>query len=214
MDINPESLPVAERYKLLIGGIVPRPIAWVSTLSPAGKPNLAPFSFFTGASSNPMTILFCPANKPDGSDKDTLRNVLPAVEGGTGEFAVCVVPRALANQMAACAEPLEYGESEWALSGLRGEASAMVKPLRVVGSPLAFECRTERVIRLNAGEPSGGNIVLGRVVSVHAGEGVMNERHHVDPGLLDAIGRMGGQGYCTTRDRFDLPAGRAALQQL
>lgn len=212
MDINPESLPVAERYKLLIGGIVPRPIAWVSTLSPAGKPNLAPFSFFTGASSNPMTILFCPANKPDGSDKDTLRNALPTAEGGTGEFAVCVVPHALARQMAACAEPLGYGESEWELAGLRGEASSVVKPHRVAGSPLAFECRTERVIRLNAGEPSGGNIVLGRVVSVHAGEGLMNERHHLDPALLDAIGRMGGQGYCTTRDRFDVPMGRAAIE--
>ena len=80
MEIDPLSLSVADRYKLLIGCVVPRPIAFVSTISPDGAPNLAPFSFFTGVGSNPLTLLFCPSNKPDGTEKDTLRNCAPAPE--------------------------------------------------------------------------------------------------------------------------------------
>ena len=74
MELNPETLTVAERYKLLIGAVVPRPIAFVSTVSRDGRPNLAPFSFFNAVGSDPMTMLFCPANKLDGTEKDTLAN--------------------------------------------------------------------------------------------------------------------------------------------
>jgi len=88
--LNPDELEIAERYKLLIGTIGPRPIAVVSTISVDGKPNLAPFSFFAGVGSNPMTLLFCPANDADGNEKDSLRNAKPASEGGTGQFAVSV----------------------------------------------------------------------------------------------------------------------------
>jgi flavin reductase (DIM6/NTAB) family NADH-FMN oxidoreductase RutF len=211
MDLDPGALPISDRYKLLIGSIVPRPIAWVSTLSPDGKPNLAPFSFFNGVSANPMTLMFCPANKPDGSEKDTLRNAALPIEGGAGEFVVNIVPAALARQMAACAEPLDYGYSEWDLAGLEPEPSHLVKPARVAGSPVCFECKTDRILRLNPGAPSGGNLVIGRVVHVHARDGLINDRLHVDPAKLDAIGRMGGLGYCTTRDRFDLPMGKEAL---
>src|SRR3989442_10944436 len=89
MEIEPASISQPERYKLLIGCIVPRPIAFVSTVSPDGSSfNLAPFSFFNGVGSNPMMLLFCPANKPDGSEKDTLRNCKSMGEGGTGQFVV------------------------------------------------------------------------------------------------------------------------------
>ena len=88
MEIDPQELEPRERYKLLIGCIVPRPIAMVTTVSPDGAVNLAPFSFYNGVGSNPMTVLFCPANQPDGSEKDTLRNCKPVAEGGVGEFVV------------------------------------------------------------------------------------------------------------------------------
>lgn len=211
MEIDPAQLAPADRYKLLIGGIVPRPIAFVSSISPAGHVNLAPFSFFNGVGSDPMTLLFCPANKPDGSDKDTLRNVLPVEEGGTGEFVVSTVSEAFARQMASCAEPLPYGEDEFALSGLTPTPSRRVRPPRVAQSPLSFECVTHQVIRLNPGVPGGGNIVIGRVVHVHAADGLVNERFHVDPAGMKAIGRMGGLGYCLTRERFEMPMGRGAL---
>ncbi len=211
MELTPAHLRVADRYKLLIGLIVPRPIAFVSTISPEGKPNLAPFSFFTGVGSEPMMLAFCPATDGQGQDKDTLRNVRTAGSGGTGEFVVNVVTEAIARQMAATAEELPYGHSEFELSGLTPLASSVVKPPRVAECPAAFECVTRQVVETNPGVPSSGNLVLGEVVRVHASEGILNERHHTDAGALAAIGRMGGPTYCTTRDRFDLPRGRAAL---
>lgn len=207
MHIDPSSLDVADRYKLLIGAIVPRPIAWVSTLALDGRPNLAPFSFFNGVSSNPMSLLFCPANKPDGTDKDTLRNI-----EATREFVVNIVPHALARAMSATAEELPFGESEWELARLTGAPSERVKPMRVRESPVAFECEAAQIIRLNPGAPSGGNIVVGRVVSVYAGDGIVDAGRRVDPARLDAIGRMAGLSYCTTRQRFDVPWGRKALE--
>jgi len=211
MHIDPLALCVEERYKLLIGAIVPRPIAWVSTISADGRLNLAPFSFFNGVSANPMSLLFCPANKADGSEKDTLANSKPVAEGGQGEFVVNVATESMARAMAACAEPLPFGSSEFDAAGLKPAPSTVVRPPRVEGSPLAFECRTDRVIRLNPGAPSGGNIVLGRVVHICAAEGLISDRYHVDPAQLAAFGRMGGPTYSLTRDRFDLPMGLAAL---
>lgn len=212
MELDPLSLAPADRYKLLIGCIVPRPIALVSTLSPDGRPNLAPFSFFNGIGSDPMTLLFCPTNRPDGTLKDTLRNALPAADGGTGEFVVNAATEGYAKRVAAAAEPLAYGDSEWELAGLTPEPSRAVRPARVAESPWAFECRTLQVLRLNPGVPGGGNIIIGRVVHIHAAEGLVNDRFHVDPDALKAVGRMGGLGYCTTRDRFQMPMGRAALE--
>lgn len=212
MELNPAQLTPADRYKLLIGCIVPRPIAFVSTISPDGRHNLAPFSFFCGVGSDPMTLLFCPANTAAGTEKDTLRNCLPDSEGGVGEFVVNVVSEAFERNMAACAEPLPYGTSEFDAFGLAPVASSVVRPPRVAESPVSFECRTMQVIRTNPGVAAGGNIVIGRVVHVHAREGVLNERLHADPAALEAIGRMGGLQYCRTHDRFEMPMGLAALK--
>ncbi len=211
MEIDPTELSIRDRYKLLIGAIVPRPIAFVSTISPDGRLNLAPFSFFNGIGSNPMTVVFCPANNEDGSEKDTLRNCKPIEEGGVGEFVVNLAVETYARQMAATAEPLAYGQSEFDLSGLHAEASKLVRPPRVAESPVSFECRTLQVIRTNPGAASGGNAVIGQVVHVRVAEGVVDNRLHIRPEVVRAIGRMGGAAYCTTRDRFELPPGVAAL---
>lgn len=212
MELSPNDLTQPDRYKLLIGCIVPRPIALVSTASRGGKLNLAPFSFFNGVGSDPMMLLFCPANKPDGSEKDTLRNCAPEEDGGTGQFVVNIISHAQARQMAACAEPLAYGESEFELSGFTPEPSHAVAPPRVAESAVSFECGTTQVIRTNPSKPSGGNVVLGEVLHMRIRDGLANERFHTDPALLDAIGRMGGLMYCTTRERFELPMGKASLQ--
>ena len=211
MEIDPLTLPIPDRYKLLIGAIVPRPIAFVSTISPDGRLNLAPFSFFCGVSSNPPTLLFCPANKPDGSEKDTLRNCEPAPVG-VGQFVVNIVSHEISRRMSACAEELPYGESEFAFSGLTPATSTVVRPPRVAESPFAFECVTDRILKLNPNAPAGGHIVIGRIVHIHAADGLVNDRQHVDPTQLDALGRMAGMSYCTTRDRLEIPWGRAALQ--
>ncbi len=214
MEIDPAPLALPDRYKLLIGCIVPRPIAFVSTISPDGKPNLAPFSFFAGVAAEPMTLLFCPANKPDGTEKDTLRNVKPLDEGGTGEFVVNAAVEAYERKVGAAAEPLPYGESEFEHVHLTPAPSRVVKPPRVAESPVAFECRTLQVIRLAPGKPSGGNIVIGRVVHVYIRDDVIDERYRTDPAKLLAIGRMGGLGYTRTRDRFEMPMGLEALEGL
>ena len=212
MHLDPLALSISDRYKLLIGCIVPRPIAFVSTISPDGRLNLAPFSFFAGVGSNPMTLLFCPANNADGSEKDTLRNCKPVSEGGTGEFVVNTASAAYASRVAASAEPLPYGESEFDLVGLGTEPSVRVRPPRVLESPVAMECRTLQVIRTNPGQPAGGNIVLGEVIHLTVRDDLLNDRLHVNADTLDAIGRMGGSWYTHTRDRFEMPMGRNALK--
>ena len=159
MELLPEDLEVRDRYKLLIGSVVPRPIAFVSTSSPAGDHNLAPYSFFTAVGSNPMTPLFCPATKPDGSDKDTLRNCLLPEEGGIGEFVVNVATESYARKVAAAAEVLPYGKSEFELTGLTPIPSSRVRPPRLAESPISFECETLQVLRTAPGEPGSGNLV-------------------------------------------------------
>lgn len=222
MEIDPASLAQPDRYKLLIGLIVPRPIAWVSTIAPTGEPNLAPFSFFNGVASEPLTLLFCPANKPDGSLKDTLRNILASSREGIGrsggsgggvggEFVVNIVPHDLRRQMAASAEELPYGESEFDLAGLTQGASRTVRPPRLLESPACFECEALQVIQLAPGAPGGGNVVIGRIKHIHIRDDIVNERSHIDPAKLDALGRMAGLTYCTTRDRLEIPWGKAAL---
>jgi len=211
MEIDPNSINVAQRYRLMIGSIVPRPIAVVSTVSPDGRPNLAPFSFFNGVGAEPMTLLFCPANTADGSEKDTLRNCKPKDEGGTGEFVINLALEEYAREVAAAAEPLPYGDSEFDLTGMEKAAGRVVRAPRLAASPVAFECRTRQVIRLAPGVPSGANLVLGEVVHIFVRDDLVDEGLHVLPEVVHAIGRLGGLGYCTVRDRFELPRGRAAL---
>jgi flavin reductase (DIM6/NTAB) family NADH-FMN oxidoreductase RutF len=214
MELKPDDLTQSERYKLLIGCIVPRPIAFVSTISLEGRLNLAPFSFFNGIGSDPMTVLFCPDHRPeDGSEKDTLRNCKPRDEGGVGQFVVNAATEDYSTQVAAAAEPLPHGQSEFDMVGLTTTASRLVKPPRVAQSPWAFECETLQVVRLNPDALGGGNIVIGRVVHVFVDDDLVDERLHIDAQKLRAIGRMGGPDYCTTRERFEMPRGRAALSR-
>lgn len=211
MDIDPDTLAARERYRLLIGCVVPRPIALVSTISPEGRTNLAPFSFFNGLGSDPLTVLFCPANRPDGGEKDTLRNCKPVSEGGTGEFVVNASVEGYAREIAASAEELPYGESEFELTGLASAPSLRVRPPRLERAPWAFECRTLQVVRTNPGRPLGGNVVIGQVVRIHIQDGLVDGRLVADPAKLAAVGRMGGISYCLTRQRYDMPPGRDAL---
>ena len=205
-EIDIAATSATDRYKLLIGLIVPRPIAWVSTISPDGAPNLAPFSFFNAIGANPMLLMFCPASKPDGTEKDSLRNAKPMAEGGTGEFVVNIVPHALKDAMSLTSSELPFGESEWELAPhlLHTEPSLRVRPARIAAAPACFECRTLSVTRTNPGAPGAGNMVIGEVLHVRTLPGILGDRFHTDAAALDAIGRMGGAAYATTRDRFDI----------
>lgn len=198
MDIDPDKLPVRDRYALLIGSILPRPIAWVSTVSPAGVTNLAPFSFFTGVSAEPMSVCFCPVNNRDGERKDTLRNV-----EATREFTVNVVSEANVEKMNQTSAAYPYGVSEFEEVGLTPVESLRVRPPRVKESLVSMECKVIQVVALGSG-PLAGHIVIGKVVMYHADDSVFKDGRlsHKD---LKTVGRMEGAWYTRTQDAFELP---------
>lgn len=198
MNLDPLSLPPRERYLLLISTILPRPIAWVSTVSPEGSPNLAPFSFFTGIAANPMSVCFAPVNDRDGKKKDTLVNIEK-----TRQFVVNLANEdnaALMNQTSAA---YPYGVSEFEKAGVTPLPSLKVKPPRVKQTLASLECELLQVVTLAEG-PLGGNLVIGKVVHFHCDDSVWKDGkiRHQD---LKNIGRMEGAWYARTTDAFELP---------
>ncbi len=198
MNIDPLSLPVRERYLLLISTILPRPIAWVSTQSPDGVPNLAPFSFFTGIAANPMSVCFAPVNDRDGKKKDTLVNIEK-----TKQFVVNLAGEANAALMNQTSAAYPYGVSEFEKAGVTPLPSVKVKPPRVKETLASLECELISVVTLAEG-PLGGNLVIGKVVHFHCDDSVWNggKIRHQD---LKNIGRMEGAWYTRTSDAFELP---------
>lgn len=212
MELNPDELTGSQRYKLMIGGITPRPIAFVTSQSPHGLVNLAPFSFFNATGPSPMTLMFSPVTKSDGSQKDTLRNVALPDQGGIGEFVVNLAVEAYARQVSASAAELPFDDDELELVGLTAAPSVKIRPPRVAESPVAFECVTTQIIPMDPGRPASGNVVFGRVVHVFVRDDVIDERFWIDPEKVATIGRMGGHTYTRTRERFDLPNGLDTLK--
>lgn len=198
MDFDPAKLSTSNAYALMIRAITPRPIAWVSTMSPNGVPNLAPFSYFAGVGSNPPTLMVSIANRHNGDKKDTLRNI-----EATGEFVVNIVSMALAQSMVRSADELPYEESEFLHAGLETSPSRLVRPLRVAAAPIHLECRPLEIVRIGSG-PSAGNAVFGQIIWFHVADEVLNAEHKIDPEKVDSIGRLGGLSYCRTNERFDL----------
>ncbi len=198
MQVDFTQLSPRAAYQWMISMIVPRPIAWVSSTSPSGVVNLAPFSFFNGVTSRPPTLMFVPVTKNDGTPKDTLRNI-----EATEEFVVNLVAAKQAESMNATAAALPPDESEMDRFAIAGVPSEQVKPPRVAGAPVAFECRLEKIIRIGDA-PGVANLVLGRILCAHVLDEVLTDAGVIDPAKLDLIGRMGGDDYCTTRDQFTL----------
>ncbi|XZE55318.1 flavin reductase family protein [Planctomycetaceae bacterium SH139] len=199
MLIDPTQISKRALYGHMTHLITPRPIAWVSTRSSAGCDNLAPFSYFNAVGTAPPMLMFCPANKADGSKKDTLRNVEQ-----TGQFVVNVVSANLAQPMNASAAEFEAETSEFAACGLTPAASRHVAPPRVAEALAAFECELHTVMLLGSG-PAGTNLVLGKILAIHVDDRCLDSAGQVDPQIMDSLGRMGGSAYATTRDRFELP---------
>ncbi len=203
MESDPTTLAPGELYQHMIRLVTPRPIAWVSTISNDGVPNLAPFSYFNAVGSNPPTLMFCPANRPDGTRKDSLANIEQ-----NGEFVVNVVPFDLAEPMNQCGAPYEPEINEFEAAGLTSADSTQVRPPRVAEAPACFECVLHTALSLGTG-PGGANLVVGRIVAIHVRDDVLDEKGRADPGRLDSIGRMGGISYTRTTERFDLERARS-----
>lgn len=198
MRLDLPSLKPRDAYAWLTATILPRPIAWVSTVSAEGKTNLAPFSFFQGVTSSPPSLLFVPVNTRDGSKKDTVKNLEQVPE-----FVVNLVPNALAEPMNACSAMLPYGESEFAAFGIESAPSEKVRPPRVAKSPVSFECKVHQIVPVGEG-PLAAHVVIGLIQLMHVDDAVMGENGMPDPAKLDLIGRMGGEMYTRTRETFTL----------
>ncbi len=198
MRLDFTSLSARDAYSWMVSTILPRPIAWVSTISADGKSNLAPFSFFQGICANPPTLMFVPVNTRDGAKKDTTRNI-----EAVPEFVVNLVPFALAEKMNATAALLPYGESEFEKFGIASAASEHVRPLRVAAAPVAFECTLDRIVHVGEG-PLAANVVFGRIMLAHIADAALGADGHPDPAKLDLIGRLGGELYTRTTERFSI----------
>lgn len=189
-------LDARARYKLLIGTVIPRPIAFVTTLSKDGRRNAGPFSFFNVLTHDPAIVAIGVENYADGRMKDTSRNIRD-----TEEFIVHIVDDALAAQMEICAIKFGPDVDELAEAGLETIPGKAVRAPRILTAPAALECR--RYMTLEVGKAR--EIILGEVVGIHIrADAVDPATLHVDQPLMDAIGRMGGHTYARTRDQFDI----------
>jgi len=192
---DPAMLSHEEQYKLMVGTVMPRPIALVTTLGPLG-PNAAPFSFFNAFAADPPMIAFS-ASSRDGVPKDTIRNIREM-----GEFVVHIVDDALKDKMNICG--IEYASevNEIAEAGLRTAPSLKVRPPRLIECPVQMECKLTQIVLLGR---MPYEMVIGEVVLFHYRKGLVNERKHVDPGLLNPLGRLAGySGYTRITDRFPM----------
>ena len=190
------ALSARERYKLLIGTVVPRPIAFVTTVSADGRANAGPFSFFNVLTHDPAIVAIGVENHSDMRFKDTSRNIRE-----TEEFTVHIVDDALVRQMEICAIKFGPDTDELAEAGLATVPGQSVRSPRILKAPAALECR--RYMTLEVGKAR--EIILGQVLGVFIRDDAVDPiRHHVDQLKLDAVGRMGGHGYARTRDQFEL----------
>jgi len=190
-------LSARDRYKLLIGTVIPRPIAFVTTVNEHGQPNAAPFSFFNCLTADPAIVAIGVENHTDMSFKDTAYNVRM-----TEEFTVHIADDAMMDAMNVCAVPFPPEVNELAMAGLTTVPGTHVKCPRIAEAPAALECR--RYLTLEVGRSR--EIILGKVLAVFLREGLVDRASkYVDQRGMDAIGRMGGHGYARTRDYFDLP---------
>jgi len=187
-----------DNYKFLIGSIIPRPIAVVSTLNENGSNNLAPFSFFTCISAKPMIIAFCPMIRShNGEFKDTVKNILREKE-----FVVNFCTENNYEKVNLCSTELPFGEDEFKLSGLTPIDSQFVKAKRMKESPVQFEC-VFRDFLCYGKEPGAGSLIAGEVKLVHIDESILKDGKIVTD-LYQAVGRGAGNDWFKTDSRFEM----------
>jgi flavin reductase (DIM6/NTAB) family NADH-FMN oxidoreductase RutF len=189
------------RYNPLKSCVVPRPIGWITTLSPTGVINLAPFSFFNMLSYDPPFVLFsCGGHEVDGGTKDTAVNA-----EATGEFVFNMATWAQKDQMSRTALIVERGVDEMAAAGLEPLPSRIVRPPRVKGSPVHFECKYHQTVLLPGHKPSSvHHVVFGRVVAVHIDDAALTADGRVDVLKIRPIARLGYKDYTSVESVFTM----------
>jgi flavin reductase (DIM6/NTAB) family NADH-FMN oxidoreductase RutF len=184
--IDPREIETKDLHQFMLAAVAPRPIAFASTISVDGVPNLAPYSFFNAFSSNPPIVIFSSNRRvANNTTKDTLKNV-----EDTGEVVINVVSHAIVRQMALAS--VEFGPevNEFEKAGFSPLPSELVKPFRVAESPVHMECKVDQIIPLGDGG-GAGNLIVCRIVLMHIAESVLNDKGRIDPHKIDLMGRMG-----------------------
>ncbi|MBT2682893.1 flavin reductase family protein [Bacillus sp. ISL-37] len=190
MEIKTDTLEWRDAYKLLQGSVLPRPIAFVSSQDENGNANLAPFSFFTVISSNPMMVCFSPMRRgTDGEKKDTLKNI-----ESTKEFVINIVSEEFVQQMNDCATEFASDVDEFEASGLTKVDSVAVKPSRVKESKVHLECVLDQVLHFGGEEAGAGSLVIGKVVHVQVAD-ELYENGRINSEKLKPVGRLAGATY-------------------
>lgn len=186
-------------YRLMSGAIIPRPIAWVSTVDATGVANLAPFSYFTAVCSTPPTLLFCSGIRSrTGQGKDTQANI-----EATGEFVINFVTENLAEAMNITATELPPEVDEFEYAGLTAAPGHTVQVPHVAETPIYFECKLREIVPVSE-EPGGAVVIIGTVTFAHVDDALSNPDGTINLEAYHAVGRTWGSGYVRTRDRFDL----------
>ncbi len=200
MILDAQQLSNAEMYKILIGSVTPRPIAWAGTRSKDGINNLAPFSFYNCFSSAPPIVGFSVIPRPDGRKKDTLQNAQD-----TKCFTLSSASYKLVKEMSKSAATLEPEEDEFVYAGLTAAEALHINAPYVAEALLVFECELRQIISFG-NEPGSGNLILGEIKYIHIDESVY-DNGRIDIEKLDPVGRLAGNWYATIRDRFELQRG-------
>lgn len=198
MHVDISKVSVVEAYQLMVSLVTPRPIAWVTTLSPSGVVNLAPFSFFNTFGANPPIVVFSPTLRRDGSKKDTLLNL-----ESLGEFVIHAATEKHAEQINLSGKTIPTEESEVELVGMQTIPSQLIRPPRLAESPFALECKVREMLPMGNG-PIAANLVIGEVVMMHIDDSVLDGAGIPDPTKLKSIARLGGEYWCKTQDLFQL----------
>lgn len=194
MQLDPRALSSTAVYKLLISSVVPRPIAWVSSVDPSGVANLAPFSYFMAITDEPPTLAFSCSPRA-GARKDTLRNV-----EATGQFVVNVVDDERAEAMNLSSGDYPPETDEFVLTGLTAVPSLVVKAPRVAEAPINMECTVARVLPVGK-----AHLVLGEIVRWHVRDDVYDAATgRLDMHRLRPVGRLTGNLYSHIHDIFEL----------
>lgn len=190
ISIEPKDLSPAKLQSYLQGSVAPRPIAFASTLSKKGKPNLSPFSFFNVFSSNPPILIFSPARRVrDNTIKHTLINC-----EATREVVINIVNYDIVQQMSLSSTEYPDGVNEFLKSGLTQIPSDIIKPYRVAESPVQFECKVNEIIPLG-NKGGAGNLIICEVVKIHINENILDEKGSISPEKIDLVSRMGENWY-------------------
>ena len=197
MELDLEGEHAARSYAVLVSLVVPRPIAWVTTINSDGAINAAPFSFFNVLGSKPPIIGICPGDREGGLPKDTARNIRL-----THEFVVNLVDEALAEPMNRTAASAPYGTSELEMAGLTACPSSVVRPPRIAESPASLECQEWGTLQIG-----DNRLIIGLVKRIQVQDALIDPKTlRIRSELFHAIGRMSApHWYCRTRDRFEMP---------